>query len=191
MPHYVVIVHLGSRRRMGLLLLWGACAVGGVHAAFSLYWALGGRWLLDTVGEEAVELADERPVLAFAVLAAAAAVKAVAAVVPALVERTRDGRSRSVVRIVSWAGGVSLVVYGGAITAVSGAVLAGVVSPEGPIDRRAMVGHALLWDPLFAGWGLLLLAGLWLTRGSAPQLSSHGRHLGARPSRRRGINRVR
>jgi hypothetical protein len=27
-----------------------------------------------------------------------------------------------------------------------------------------MQGHAMLWDPLFALWGFLLLGGLWLTR---------------------------
>lgn len=75
------------RDRSGLRLLWGVCAAGGLHAAFSAYWALGGRWLLDTVGS----------------------------------------------------GGLT--------------------------------GHALLWDPLFALWGLLLLAGLWLTRGGADRAS--------------------
>lgn len=119
---------------------------------------------MDTVGEEAVELADERPVAAFAVLVAASSVKVAGAVVPVLVERTRGGLVRRIVRAVSWAGGTFLVVYGGAVAVVSAAVLSGVVSPEGPIDRRGLAGHALLWDPLFVLWGVLLLAGLWLTR---------------------------
>src|SRR5690625_6933675 len=31
---------------------------GTVHGLFSLYWASGGRWLLDTVGEWAIDLAE-------------------------------------------------------------------------------------------------------------------------------------
>lgn len=119
---------------------------------------------MDTVGEGAVELADGRPFVAFAILVAAGSVKAVAAAVPFVVERTRGGRLRRVVRVVSWAGGAFLVVYGSAVAAISAAVLTGVISPEESIDRRGLTGHALLWDPLFVVWGVLLLAGLWLTR---------------------------
>lgn len=159
------------RRRNGLRLLWAAFAVGGLHAAFSLYWAVGGRWLLDTVGEEAVEMADERPVAAFAILSAAFAVKATGAVVPVLVERARGGLVRRIVRTVSWAAGAFLVVYGRVLTVVSAAVLSGVISVEGPVDRRGLTGHAVLWDPLFLVWGALLLAGLGLTRRPRDQLA--------------------
>lgn len=166
---YAARMSASSRRRTGLRLLWAACAAGSAHAAFSLYWALGGRWLLDTVGAEAVALAGERPMAAVALLVTAGAVKAVAAVVPAAVERTGGGLVRRCVRAVSWAGGTLLVVYGSVLAAVAGAVLTGVISPDGPVDRRGLMGHALLWDPLFALWGLLLLAGLWLTRERARQ----------------------
>lgn len=152
------------RRRAGLRLLWAACVAGGIHAGFSLYWAVGGRWLLDTVGTGAVEMAEDRPGASFAILLAAALVKGAGAVVPVVVERTQGGFLRKLVRIVSWVGGVFLLLYGTAIAAVSAAVLSGAISPDGPIDRRGMQGHAMLWDPLFAIWGLLLVAGLWLTR---------------------------
>jgi hypothetical protein len=59
---------------------------------------------------------------------------------------------------------VFLVFYGTALAAVATAVLAGVVTPGGEVDRIGLTGHALLWDPLFAAWGALLLAGLWRTR---------------------------
>lgn len=45
-------------------------------------------------------------------------------------------------------------VYGGLNTLVSGAVLAGIIRPEGGYDAIAMVGHAWLWDPLFFVWGV-------------------------------------
>jgi hypothetical protein len=47
---------------------------------------------------------------------------------------------------------------------VAGLVLAGAIDPDGGFDRQAMIGHALLWDPLFLLWGLLLAAGLGATR---------------------------
>lgn len=153
-----------SRRRAGLRLLLAAGVAGGIHAAFSLYWAAGGRWLLDTVGTGAVELAAERPGAAAGILLAAAAAKGAGAIVPVLVERTGGGRVRRLVRALSWAGGGCLLLYGTTVAAVAAAVLSGVISPDGPIDRRGLQGHAMLWDPLFALWGLLLLAGLWLTR---------------------------
>lgn len=155
-----------SRRQLGQRLLWAACVAGGIHAAFSLYWAFGGSWLLDTVGQEAVRLQAENQWAAFLILFAAAVVKGIAAVVPALTERMQ-GRGRKVLRAVSWAGGAVLVAYGNVIAAVSGAVLAGAISPEGAVDRRGHLGHALLWNPLFALWGATLLVGLWLTRRRA------------------------
>ena len=152
-----------SRQKLGQKFLWVACAAGGLHAAFSLYWAFGGSWLLDTVGEEAARLQAEERGTAFVILFGAAVVEGIAAIIPALAERTR-GRRRKIIRSVSWAGGAVLVAYGTIIAAVSGAVLAGAISPDGPVDRRGHFGHALLWNPLFALWGVTLLIGLWLTR---------------------------
>ncbi len=37
------------------------------------------------------------------------------------------------------------------------------LEPDGGYDRRAMIGHVFLWDPLFLVWGLLV-AGLYVTR---------------------------
>lgn len=39
-----------------------AASAGLLHAVASLYWAVGGRWQLESVGEWAVELARESPV---------------------------------------------------------------------------------------------------------------------------------
>jgi len=52
---------------------------------------------------------------------------------------------------------------GGANTIVAALVLTGGIEPDGGYDRRAMIGHVFLWDPLFLVWGLLV-AGLYVTR---------------------------
>jgi hypothetical protein len=144
-------------------LAWVALALGLTHAGFSAYWALGGRWLLRTVGEWAVRLAESDPSRAGLLLGRVALVKTLAAVIPVLVAYGRMPWPR-VWRAISWAGAIGLVLYGGINVVVSGAVLAGLVQVDGGYDRAAMLGHLALWDPLFALWGLALLSSLWLSR---------------------------
>jgi hypothetical protein len=139
-----------------------ACAVGLLHAASSFYWAFGGRWLLSTVGEWALAAADRSPVQASFLLGVIGLVKAAAAVIPLAVAFHRMPWVRFW-RIVSWIGGTFLIAYGGLNVVVSSAVLLGVIRPEGGFDADAMIGHALLWDPLFLIWGAALVVWLRLT----------------------------
>ncbi|WP_265523489.1 DUF3995 domain-containing protein [Oerskovia flava] len=150
---------------MSRTLVWVAAALGGIHAGFSLYWALGGSWLLATVGRWAVEMTEDSPQLAAAALGAIALVKAVAAAVPVLVAYDRLP-PRRLWRAGSWVGGTLLVAYGGVKVVVGGAVLAGVVPTDDGYDEVAMTGHTFLWDPLFVLWGAFLLASLWTSRRS-------------------------
>lgn len=150
---------------MGRTLFWAAAVVGCVHAAASAYWALGGRWLLNTVGSWAVDAATTAPLLASLVLGVVALAKVAAAVIPLLVEYGRIGATRFW-RGVSWIGGIGLILYGGTNTVVAAAVLAGVIHSDGGYDEAAMIGHASLWDPLFLVWGLSLTAALLLTRSA-------------------------
>ena len=152
------------RRRTGTRLLIAAAAVGLLHAAFSLYWALGGRWLLRTVGAWAVQLADSSPAAAGVVLGVVAALKLAGAVVPVMVETGRLGGRRAW-RALAWTGACGLIAYGLLNVLVAWSVLARLVMPHGGYDAAAMIGHAALWDPLFLLWGLLLAGGLALTRG--------------------------
>jgi hypothetical protein len=69
-------------------------------------------------------------------------------------------------RTVSWVSGSFLILHGGVNVVVSCAVLAGLITPDGGFDRPAMLGHAFLWDPLFALWGAALVASLALSRRS-------------------------
>lgn len=153
------MVHRESFARTAVVV---ACGAGLLHAIASLYWALGGPWLLGTVGEWAVELVEKSPLGAGLLLGLVALVKAAAAIVPVLVHRGGMPWPR-LSRGLCWIGGPLLVVYGAINVVVSGAVLAGLIEPEGGYDTAAMVGHAFLWDPLFLIWGAALVTWLWLT----------------------------
>ncbi|PWD51035.1 DUF3995 domain-containing protein [Serinibacter arcticus] len=145
--------------RPGRALLAAAAVVGLLHAAISAYWAAGGTWLLETLGERVLTTFDGRLWL----LAPLVVVKAVAAVGPAWLD-ARRWPWRRVTRTLAWLAVVVLVGWGGANTVVGNLVLAGVVNDGGAIDRPAMIGHAWLWDPLFIVWGVLLACGLWRGR---------------------------
>lgn len=71
-----------TEARATTYLLTGAAFAGLIHAGFSLYWALGGRWLLPTVGKWAVTNAREAPVAAGLLLITVAAVKGTVAIAP-------------------------------------------------------------------------------------------------------------
>ncbi|GAA5501344.1 hypothetical protein Dxin01_01076 [Deinococcus xinjiangensis] len=139
-----------------------ALTIGLVHAGFSLYWALGGRWLLNTVGKGPEEMLRASALGAPAALALIALFKALAAVIPWLNTQGKLPWPR-LWRGISWAGGVFLVLYGGVNTLAAWGVLLGVIHSDG-YDRTAMQGHAFLWDPLFFQWGAALLYSLWLSR---------------------------
>lgn len=147
-------------------LLWCAGGVALVHAGFSAYWALGGRWLLRTVGAWAVDLVHRAPLVSGVVLGLVAVAKVAGAAVPLLVESGRL-RGRTVWRRLELLGAVVLVGYGALNVAAGWAVLGGVLHSSGGYDRAAELGHAALWDPLFLVWGVLLAAGLRATRRRA------------------------
>lgn len=148
--------------RVGLVI---ACVAGLLHAASSLYWAVGGRVLLPTVGQWAVDAVERSRVEAAVLLGLIGIVKATAATVPVAAAYRRIPGVR-IWRGISWVGGVFLVLYGGVNVAASGAVLLGIIRPEGGYDESAMIGHALLWDPMFLRWGVALV--IWL-RFSRPE----------------------
>lgn len=150
-----------------------AAAAGLLHAAASVYWAVGGRWQLASVGDWAVALADDRPVASGLALGVVAVMKAGAAVLPWVNERVRGPVHRQV-RMCWWCAGGVLFVWGAVSTVSAAAVLAGVIVPDGGYDRAAMIGHAVVWDPLFAVWGSALLTGLWLTTHTRPLLTEPG-----------------
>ena len=89
--------------------------------------------------------------------------KTAAAVIPVAAEYGKLG-GRKFWRVISWVGGVGLVLYGGVYAATALLVLTGLVAPGADYNLPVMLGHALLWDPLFFFWGLTLVISLTLTR---------------------------
>ena len=137
-----------------------AAGLGTAHAAASLYWALGGDALVETVGAWAVAWRTESPIAAGLSLAAIGMIKLAAAWVPW--SAARSGGPRGALRVVCWAGAAVLVAYGLVNTAAANLVLTGILGAV--VDLAATRGHAWLWDPLFLAWGLALVGGLWRTR---------------------------
>ncbi len=158
-----------TRNRVAVVLLRAAAVTGMIHAAFSAYWAMDGKWLLATVGEWAVDYAIAEPRNAATLLSAVALLKVAVAVGPVLLVRSQGSRR---LRATAWACAGALTIYGAVNSVAAWLVLAGVFRPDTRVDRQAMIGHGLLWDPLFLVWGLLLGAGLHLTKRWSARLQS-------------------
>lgn len=141
---------------------WVAALLGTLHAAWSAYWAFGGRVLLDTVGQWAVDAADSGSLAVSAGLLAIAIAKLAGAWIPLLAETGRIPGRRGW-RFLSWIGGPALILYGGVNAIAASLALWGWIDTE-IVDRRAMIGHAYLWDPHFALWGIALTVALFLSR---------------------------
>jgi Protein of unknown function (DUF3995) len=141
-----------------------AFVVGLAYAGISVYWGLGGSWLLDTVGGTLE--AQGRAGSASVVLAvwAAAGLKVVAAILPLLATGSvlRPARLRWL-RILAWVEAVILTLYGLVLTAAGLLVQSGVLSTSANADHRALAWHAYLWDPWFLLCGLLVTTALLRT----------------------------
>src|SRR5690625_6268240 len=89
--------------RIGRRFLWAALIFGLLHAFWSFYWAFGGTWMLDTVGQWAVGSQLHGPVQTFAVLLSIGGVKTAAAVIPIAIAAGKRGRSQSC-PLIRWIG---------------------------------------------------------------------------------------
>ena len=166
------------RHQLGLASAGAALVTGLAYVAISAYWALGGAWLLATVSSSLVA-ADHSTTVVTAVWAAVV-LKGVGALLPFYLRRpapppTWHGR----LRLLAWAEGAVLTLYGFVFTSAGLLVQAGVIHLGRTADRRALVWHTYLWDPWFLVWGLLVVLALTLTpakrtsaAGNAGQASS-------------------
>ena len=144
-----------------------AALLGLTHAGFSAYWAFGGSWLADTVGQWALDWYRTQPATAMIALLVIAVVKAGVAIGP-LINESRPLPGYRFWRALCWLAAAILLLYGLANTVGAWLVLAGLVdSPAAEADPMALAGHAWLWDPLFALWGAALGVGLWRARRPA------------------------
>ncbi|MFZ0165979.1 MAG: DUF3995 domain-containing protein, partial [Trebonia sp.] len=161
------IPHSATSRR-GTLPALAGLAVGLAYAAIIVYWAVGGRWLLNTVGISLSQPGQAGHLATLLAVWGAAAVKAVAAVLPLLAigvwPRTANGGLRRLVRVLTWIEAAILTGYGLVLTASGLLVQAGVIEAVAHADRLALKWHAYLWDPWFLIWGLFVFLALWRSR---------------------------
>jgi hypothetical protein len=167
--------------------------VGLAYAAISVYWAAGGRWLLNTVGISLSQPGQAGDLAALLAVRGAAAVKAVAAVLPLLAigvwPRTANGALRRLARVLTWIEAAILVGYGLVPTASGLLLQAGVITAAAHADRLALKWHAYLWDPWFLIWGIFVFLALWRSR-PASQDHLPGRAPGAVQGRYAPLRRV-
>ena len=160
-----------SQRRAaarGSRLAQPACAVGLAYAAISVYWAVGGTWLLDTVGGMLEQQGRAgNPGIMLAVWAAAV-LKIIGAIVPLAAvgvtpRQATTARWRQM-RVLAWLEAAILTIYGLVLTGAGLLVQSGVIASAASADHRALAWHAYLWDPWFLLWGVLITAALVRSR---------------------------
>jgi hypothetical protein len=161
---------------------WAALVAGLAYAGISIYWGLGGTWLLDTVGGPLAAGGRSGRAWVTAAVWAAAGLKVIAAVVPVLaVGRAAVSRPlpwRRLLLVLAWAEAVILTLYGLVLTVVGLLVQSGLIRAGAGADHRALAWHAYLWDPWFLLWGLLVTAALLPAgrpRGAFPAADAAGR----------------
>ncbi len=149
---------------------YAAAVLAFAYAAVSVYWGLGGRLLLDTVGGS-IEDTARRGGPAPAVLGLGAAVLKAGGGLVALALVRPWGRAvpRGWLLGCSAVASAVLVLYGGLLVVVGALVLSGGIHPAGAVDRTALRWHVMVWDLWFLVWGVLLTlatAGVWRARAT-------------------------
>jgi hypothetical protein len=154
-----------------MLAALAALLVGLAYAAISVYWALDGSWLLDTVGSSLSRPGQAGHAVALTAAWGATVLKAVAAVLPLLAVRRagarpggQDHRLNRLIRVLAWIEAAILISYGLIYTVAGLAVQARVIQAPAHADHLAARWHAYLWDPWFAVWGILVFTALWRSR---------------------------
>jgi hypothetical protein len=140
---------------------------GLAYAAISVYWALGGTWLLDTVGgtlEQQGRAGNPGIILA---VWAAAVLKIIGAIVPLAAVGVTPGQATTArgrqMRVLAWLEAAILTIYGLVLTGAGVLVQSGVIA-SASADHRALAWHAYLWDPWFLLWGVLVTAAVVRSR---------------------------
>ena len=141
---------------------------GLAYAAISVYWAVGGTWLLATIGGTLEQQGRAgNPGIIVAVWAAAV-LKIIGAIVPLAAAGVTPGQAttawRRQMRVLAWLQAAILTVYGLALTSAGLLVQTGAIASAASADHRALAWHAYLWDPWFLLWGVLVTASLVRSR---------------------------
>jgi hypothetical protein len=152
---------------------WAALVIGLLYTAVSVYWGVGGTWLLDTVGGSLATGGRAGDAAVLAALWGAVVLKLVAAVLPLeVLRRERRRRHSTLLWRLAWAEAAILTAYGFVLTAVGLLVQADLIHRARHADERALAWHAYLWDPWFLVWGLLVARALAGARQNLSGVSS-------------------
>jgi hypothetical protein len=150
-------IHASGRGAAGTVAAYAAVIMAFAYALVSLYWALGGRALVGTVGGYVEQFARQGGVVPVLIALAAAAAKVIGGLIAlALVRPWGRVVPRGWLLICSSAASVLLVVYGGLNVLAGALVLLDVIHPAGRVDRTALRWHVGVWDLWFLAWGILL-----------------------------------
>lgn len=148
-----------------------ACLVGVLYAAVSVYWGIGGTWLLDTVGGSLAERGRARDSGVILAVWAAVVLKLIAAALPLLALRRRPSSAwHRTVLVLAWIAAAVLTTYGLVLTVAGLLVQTDAIHASATADRRALAWHAYLWDPWFLVWGLLIATALLRSRARRPSV---------------------
>lgn len=137
-------------------------------AAFSFYWAAGGTFGLNTLGEGIESLAAAGELWFLSLVAVTGVMKLIPCLLVLSLIRPWGHRFSPRTRLVSVAGlGILSFLYGGMQMATKLLVLVGVFSPE-EIDAAGFWGHLLIWDPVWIIGGVLMCAVAWTYYHNSP-----------------------
>ncbi|WP_308465559.1 DUF3995 domain-containing protein [Rathayibacter soli] len=152
-------------RARAVVLAWAAFVIGITYAAISVYWAVGGTWLLSTVGVGLARADASGQVALVVAVWFAVVVKGVAAVLPVVaVQASRESLVRKGARVLTWAEAAILSAYGLVLTVVGVLVQLNVIGVPPSADHLALRWHAYLWDPRFLVWGIVIGAAMIVSR---------------------------
>jgi hypothetical protein len=141
----------------GIVSAYAAGIAGFGYALMSLYWALGGRALISTVGGYVEQLARQGGAAPVLVALAAVAAKVIGGLLAlGLVRPWGRVVPRRLLLIASAGASVVLVAWGGLNVLAGALVLTSVIHPAGSVDRSALRWHVAVWDLWFLVWGILL-----------------------------------
>ena len=142
---------------LGTITAYAAAIAAFAYALISLYWAVGGRGLVSTVGGHVAQFARRGGAVPVVVALAATAAKVAGGLLAlALVRPWGRVVPRRWLLAGAAAASALLVGYGAVNVAAGALVLSGVIHPAGRVDRTALRWHAGVWDLWFLVWGILL-----------------------------------
>src|SRR5215467_1956030 len=140
---------------------YAACGWAFVFAALSVYWALGGTALSDSISPTIVQLARAHVPWVIAVLWISAILKVFSGFVAlALVQPWGKMVPRWILLILAWGAGTLFFVHGGLFFAVGLLALSGAIHVSTP--ETLLHWYTFLWGPWWLIGGILFPIAAWL-----------------------------